>query len=327
MASILREAFPSPRPTLAQRRKPGGAEPGGADTLARMLALACLLAAAACEGGASGGSGLEPGAGAAGAGAPASAASAACEPCPGCPGPSGSGGAAPELPDLRLMTFNMRHGAESSLEEVAAVIREERADVVLLQEVDVEASRSGRVDQPHRLGQLAGMTNLFRSALEFQDGGFYGQALLSRFPILTSEKLLLPVPEGKEQRIAALVKVELPGGKLVTFVTTHLGLTAEERVLQVDALLSKLGDDPAVVLGGDFNEGPEGPNVKKLASRFTDAWVAGSGEGPTHPAGAPERRIDFLFLGASFGEPTESWVPETLASDHRPVVTVVPLPE
>ena len=89
------------------------------------------------------------------------------------------------------------------------------------------AVRSGNVDQAHRLSQLTGMASLFRSAIAFPSGGFYGVALLSRFPIISSSKLLLT--SGSEQRILATVDVEIADGWLVPIAVTHMGLGAIER--------------------------------------------------------------------------------------------------
>lgn len=91
----------------------------------------------------------------------------------------GSDSAVP-VPTLRIMTFNIKHAEIGGLDGIADVIKAEKPDLVGLQEVDVDAVRSAKVDQPHRLGQLTGMTSLFRTAFDFTDGGSYGIALLSQ---------------------------------------------------------------------------------------------------------------------------------------------------
>jgi len=50
------------------------------------------------------------------------------------------------------------------------------------------------------------------------------------------------------------------------------------------------------------------------------AWEAGGeGDGFTFPAATPQRRIDYVFVTRGITV-DRAWVPETEASDHRPVV-------
>jgi endonuclease/exonuclease/phosphatase family metal-dependent hydrolase len=146
------------------------------------------------------------------------------------------------VPTLRLMTYNIKHGAESSLEQVADVINAEQPDLVALQEVDVDADRSGNVDQPHRLSQLTGMASLFRSATTLPTNGLYGVALLSRFPIISSSKLLLT--SGSEQRILMTVDVELDAGWLVPIGVTHMG-SPRRRAVSTSCCCRPAGRRPA----------------------------------------------------------------------------------
>lgn len=225
---------------------------------------------------------------------------------------------------LRLMTYNIKHGELSSLGAIADVINSENADIVGLQEVDVDAERSGNVDQPHRLGQLTGMANLFRSALTLPDGGLYGLAVLSRFPIVVSEKLSLT--SSGEQRILVVVDIDV-NGTTVPFCVTHLGLTASERTTQAKEVLAALDGKPFSVLVGDMNASPEEASMKSLGAKLTDSWLsAGTGDGFTIPAGTPNRRIDYVYLGSSWSPPVQAHVPVTEASDHRPVVVTIPYP-
>lgn len=225
---------------------------------------------------------------------------------------------------LRLMTFNIKHGELSSLESIADVVLSEKADIVGLQEVDVDAGRSGNVDQPHRLGQLTGMANLFRSALTLSDGGLYGLAVLSRYPIVISDKISLT--SSGEQRIFVTVDIDVQG-TTVPFGMTHLGLTASERTTQVSEILAVLGSKPLAVLVGDMNAKPSETAMQQLGAKLTDAWVtAGVGDGFTIPSDVPDRRIDYIWLGKAWAPAIEAHVPVTQSSDHRPVVVTVPMP-
>jgi endonuclease/exonuclease/phosphatase family metal-dependent hydrolase len=242
-----------------------------------------------------------------------------------------TGGAGGGTPDggapgkLRLMTYNIRAGLESSLGDIADVILAEAPDFVALEEVDKDADRSGNVDQAYRLGQLTGMASLFRSAFDFSSGGSYGLALLARYPILTSDKLELT--SSGEQRILILVTIELEPGLLITLAVTHMDLDATTRATQADEIVTRLAAEPYVVLSGDLNEQVGGDAIDTLTGAYDDAWaIAGDGDGFTFPSDLPDRRIDYVLLGAPWATPTDAWVPVSTASDHRPIVVDVPRP-
>lgn len=223
------------------------------------------------------------------------------------------------------MTYNIKAALQASVGELADVIVAAEPDLVALQEVDKDADRSGNVDEAYRLGQLTGMASLFRAALDFSSGGSYGLAILSRYPILTSDKLELT--SSGEQRILVPVTLELEPDLLVTLAVTHLDLDSATRQTQADEIVTRLAAEPYVVLCGDLNEGPDGPALATLTAAYDDAWaVAGQGDGYTFPSDSPDRRIDFVLLGSEWGATTDAYVPATTASDHRPIVVTVPRP-
>lgn len=239
--------------------------------------------------------------------APADAGEEPCE-CPVCPAPERA---------LRAMTFNIRHAADATLGALANVIKAEAPDIVGLQEVDYYLERSGNVYQSYRLGQLTGMASLFRASKLYPDSeGQYGLAVLSRFPIISSDKVMLT--SGTEPRILLIVSVELEPGRMATVAVTHLGLTSEERRVQTAEIVEALRGRPRVLLMGDFNEGPTGSSVRTLTAEYADVWdEAGQGAGFTFPADAPTRRIDFILRDRALPVPTEAHVSERIASTGR----------
>jgi endonuclease/exonuclease/phosphatase family metal-dependent hydrolase len=224
---------------------------------------------------------------------------------------------------LKVMTFNIRSGRESSLAAIADAINAEAPDLVAMQEVDVNTMRTGMVDQPHRLGQLTGMTNLFRTAIPLE-GGSYGLAVLSEHPIISSTST--PLTSVGEQRILMTVEIEIEPGRVITVANTHFGLDAAARVTQSDEVIAAVGTDDDVLLFGDLNDEPGTPPIARLDGTFRDAWALGGvGEGFTIPVTTPTRRIDFIYLGRAWGDPIDVRVIDTQTSDHRPVVAQLPL--
>src|SRR5690606_16250040 len=115
---------------------------------------------------------------------------------------------APDAADsIRVVSYNIRHGRgmddSLDLSRSAAVLASLRPDIVGLQEVDDRVERSGNVDEAAELGEQLGMEHVFGAFMPYQ-GGRYGMAILSRFPIVSVNPLRLP--EGNEPRIALLAE-------------------------------------------------------------------------------------------------------------------------
>ena len=114
--------------------------------------------------------------------------------------------------DLRILAYNIKHGrgndGKVDLARTADVIRRLKPDVVALQEVDDKAERSGKVDEAKKLSELTGLKHhAFGKFFDF-DGGEYGMAILSRFPL--SDVTNLRLPDGAEPRTSLVVTVAAP---------------------------------------------------------------------------------------------------------------------
>lgn len=259
-------------------------------------------------------------------------------------GHRGSAAGDPDRPVERTVTitnYNIAHGrgidGEVDLERIAAVVADSDADIATLQEVDRHwSARSDFADQPARLGELLGMDHAYGANLDFaplepgDPNRQYGTATLSDHRILEHRNTLLPkADDAEEQRGLLEVLVDVDGLRLWV-LNTHLEHTsAEARRLQVNAILDRVEQlDGPVVLTGDLNAEPHAPELAALFDVFDDAWdAAGSGDGPTFPAEDPQTRIDFVLVTPGI-DVTRAEVPDTLASDHRPVVAdVVVAPE
>lgn len=237
---------------------------------------------------------------------------------------------------VTVLVYNIRAGKDlagaENLPRVAELVRGTGADLVLLQEVDRNTQRSGPADQPAVLARLTGYSVAFGRTIGFQ-GGDYGVALLSRWPIRrdTLIPLLVTAPPGRttenrEQRGVLVAVVDAPGGPLAV-LNTHLDHTGDDvwRMQEIATVLqvSRTAVEPGmpVLIGGDLNARPESAVHEQLrGAGFRDAWEGcGAGDAMTFPASAPDRRIDYLY--ANGGTRCESArVLAGDASDHRPLV-------
>ncbi len=232
---------------------------------------------------------------------------------------------------IRVLTWNIHHGAgldgQIDLDRIAAQIRSSGADLVALQEVDRGVLRSDRRDIPAELADRLGMHQVFGKNIDFQ-GGDYGNAVLSRFPVLESENHHYEMIRKGEQRGLLTTVVRTPAGP-VQFWTTHIDYRKDdsERVQHAHAIVERLrSEQPAIptILCGDFNDRPESRTHAILTDAFRDVFAAvGTGAGDTFPAGNPDRRIDWILVAGPGVTPVSAEVPPTDASDHRPVLGVV----
>lgn len=227
---------------------------------------------------------------------------------------------------LRVLTYNIHHGegedGKLDLARLAGVITASGADLVALQEVDQKTTRTGGVDQAAEIGRLTGLRVAYGKAMDYQ-GGAYGQALLSRWPLEDVTVHALPNPAKVEPRIAVSATVRPPGSPPVRFIGTHLDATRDDtaRWQQAARLLELFGADATpTIFAGDFNSRPDTRTMKALLEKFADASAAAPAF--TIPAKKPASRIDYVLL-----RPAGTWrvrssavIPEAVASDHRPVL-------
>jgi endonuclease/exonuclease/phosphatase family metal-dependent hydrolase len=164
------------------------------------------------------------------------------------------------------------------------------------------------------------MHTAFGKFMDFQ-GGQYGLAILSRFPIQSCEPLDLP--EGNEPRIALLAKVILPDGRLLNVINIHFDWVRDDsfRFAQAMRLTEHLDalSGPCLLIG-DFNDQPGSRTLNLFAGRMLSADKP-AGDRFTFSSTDPSREIDFVFAA-----PPEAWqvsevkvIDQPLASDHRPV--------
>jgi endonuclease/exonuclease/phosphatase family metal-dependent hydrolase len=230
---------------------------------------------------------------------------------------------------LRVLTYNIHHGegtdGKLDLARIAATIQEAEPDLVALQEVDQKVKRSGQVDQPAELAKLTGLHVVFGGNIPLE-GGEYGNAVLSRFPIERHKNHLLPLVDGGEQRGVLEVELQLPNGEKLILLATHLDHRRPEAQRMASAkaigeLIAGHRKTPAI-LAGDLNAVPQSEPLKE----FLATWMNTADQPlPTIPVEKPARQIDYVLV-----RPANRWkvvetrvLDETVASDHRALLVVL----
>lgn len=154
----------------------------------------------------------------------------------------------------------------------------------------------------------------------------FGNAVLSRWPIVDEESFVLPGADESDQRRSLLhVRIDAPFGELDVFVThlnwkLHEGWIRQQQVTYIaDRIMERAPIDGRYppILMGDLNAEPQSDEIRFLGGyttlgrertiRFQDVWdYADSGtpsatfDGSRNPFAAlvhePPRRIDYVFV-------------------------------
>ncbi|MCA1802273.1 MAG: endonuclease/exonuclease/phosphatase family protein [Rhodothermaceae bacterium] len=201
---------------------------------------------------------------------------------------------------IRVMTWNIAYGHgigsdgvgyipkdkteyEERIQSMASLIRDSKADIVLIQEIDFHASRSHKMNQLHLLSSLTDLK--YGAEAVSWDAGYVpfpywplrhqfgrtvsGGAVLSRFPIRDNEVMLHPKPETNPWyynafylfRYSQTVTI-IAGDRPFKVINNHLEAynseNREEQAISLAALSTNdTGSDaPIIVIGGDMNTVP-----------------------------------------------------------------------
>ena len=163
---------------------------------------------------------------------------------------------------LKIITFNAAHGkgmdGKVSIVRQANFLKEFYPDIVFMQEVDMYTARSDKINQIQLFSEKIGLSYSSMESNIVLEGGWYGDGIVSRFPISFSTNYLMPktAPE-HEQRGILCNKISFGTTKINLF-SVHLSTYEDERILAVKELLKvieKIDPKEIIIIGGDFNVG------------------------------------------------------------------------
>lgn len=226
-----------------------------------------------------------------------------------------------------MSSYNIHRGLgldrRFDLDRTAAVIAEIAPDVIGLQEVVREHGAAHR-DQAGYLADRLGMTLVMGVARPYR-GGTYGNAVLSRLPVLGWASCDLS-HRAREPRICLRVDLDVDGRPVHIF-NCHFGLALRERRAQVDRLGRFIQDFTTLagsrVVMGDFNEWHPGPVSRRLRREFSSPKRRIR---RTHPAMFPLLALDRLYWDVELqGQELHVHTSRLarVASDHLPIVATL----
>ncbi|GHV26370.1 hypothetical protein FACS1894176_06970 [Bacteroidia bacterium] len=225
--------------------------------------------------------------------------------------------------DFRLLSYNVRHceGMDNQVDydRIASIINDLDVDIVCLQELDKNTTRTGQVDQISILAEKTGMTACFAKAIDYE-GGEYGVGILTKeIPLATSQ---YPLP-GKEPRTVLIAEFAD-----YVVASTHLDLQGDTRLEDAKIVTEKVKAlGKKAYLAGDFNEKDRTGAVFQVLDKD---WTVVSSPAKTFPTGTPRTCIDYVLTlntGDNYQVSNTSVVyslPKVnvaTASDHYPIYT------
>jgi len=170
---------------------------------------------------------------------------------------------------FRILSYNIHRaiGVDRRFrpERIASIIDNYKPDIVLLQEVDEGAPRSRELDLARELAQDLAFPHRAVGHNVTLRKGRYGNATLSKFPILSERNIDLTIDLWKRrgcQHTAMDMTGAEPHGhhhRRLDVFNLHLGLSAGQRARQVELLarsgeMADLPPGAPCVIGGDFND-------------------------------------------------------------------------
>ncbi|PLR98752.1 endonuclease/exonuclease/phosphatase family protein [Bacillus sp. T33-2] len=237
---------------------------------------------------------------------------------------------------IKVLTFNIHHGKgldnRVDLSRISKIIQSTGADVIGLNEVDKHFSkRSEFLDQAEWLAKKLGMDFVFGPAITSRERGShhvrqYGNAILSRFPIIRSNNHPFDfLPNIIEERALLEADISIKGTELSVFVA-HLSFAPFLHGKQTNFILDQVQrkQNPIVVMG-DWNMYPFTKSWKLATSVLKDP-VEEQAALVTYPAKKPRVRLDYIFIRKDMNViDTEVIMHEPIASDHLPLLATLQL--
>lgn len=249
---------------------------------------------------------------------------------------------------IKVVDWNIDRGLRMS--GIVEFLASSRADLIILQEVDLNARRTSRVNVAREISQKVKMNYVFgREFQELTQGSrnspaYHGQATLSRWPLSNPRivrfhrqsdfwrpRWFLPDIEPFQERIggrmALISEVNINGRSLVVY-NLHLESRGDDtlRCSQLDECLDDAAraykPDRRIILAGDLNmdvsrnAGADPARHAQFRNAFPERPA------PTTPPGlllGHGRAIDWIFTRGSVQSIRPQVHSSVLASDHYPL--------
>jgi endonuclease/exonuclease/phosphatase family metal-dependent hydrolase len=234
---------------------------------------------------------------------------------------------------IKVMSYNTQHclnyiTQKIDFDIIADTIKACGADIIGLQEIRDESQDAEFQAQAKIVAEKLGYPYYhFAEAIRFGGVNPYGNAIISRYPILSAETVMIPDPKIKKYdgyyETRCLLKTVIDVGDGLNVLVSHFGLNPDEQENAVATVVANIPKEPCVLLG-DFNMEPDNPILHPIMQSLNDTAKAFSTPKFSFPSDNPRVKIDYIFVSEDLKVQSAD-IPEIVSSDHRPHVATIEL--
>lgn len=230
---------------------------------------------------------------------------------------------------MNIMTFNIQHcmvhkRGDIDFKLYADTISRFSPDIVSMNEVRNESADAEYENQPKILSELTGIKyHYFAETLKFDGVNPYGNAILTKYPIISAE--IIPIPDPVTHAYNGyyetrnILKVKLDCG--LTVMVTHWGLNRDEQINAQKTVLENL-DSEKCILMGDFNVDYTNDLLEPIRAKMFDTAKLFSEPLLSYPSDNPIDKRDYIFTTPDI-KVLSADIPPIVVSDHRPYVAKI----
>ena len=229
---------------------------------------------------------------------------------------------------MKIMTFNIQHCHnyiynKVEYEMLAEEIKNISPDILGINEIyGDESSIYG--DQVKRLVELTGYKYYYFAKAFDHEHGPYGNAILSKFPIVKCETIIVPSPENKRNPEGYYETRCLLVGDLIDgtrAIVTHFGLNEDEVEKEINVLLGYIKGEKCIFMG-DLNSVPNDSILNPIREKMLDASAGFCYDTYTFSSLNPSKKIDYIFVSSDI-KVKEAYVLEKVLSDHFAHIAII----
>lgn len=234
---------------------------------------------------------------------------------------------------IKFMSYNTQHclnfiTREIDFDIIADTIKKCEADIIGLQEIRDEGQHAAYQSQAKIIAEKLGYHYYyFAEAIRFGGVNPYGNAIISRYPIISAETIMIPDPEIKKYdgyyETRCLLKATIDVRNGLNVLVSHFGLNPDEHENAVETVVSNIPKEHCVLMG-DFNMEPDNQILNPIMQSLQDTAKVFSTYKLSFPSDTPKVKIDYIFVSKDL-KVEYADIPEIISSDHRPHVATIEL--
>lgn len=230
---------------------------------------------------------------------------------------------------MKIMTFNIQHCYNNLLQQIdykmlSSEIKNVDPDILGINEIFVGDETTFYGNQLKKIADLTGYKYFyFAKAIEHEKGP-YGNALLSKIPIISANTIVIPSPKIKKfpggyYETRCLLVAEFADGKRV--IVTHFGLNKDEKEQEIQVLIRYLKENKCILMG-DLNSTYENPILNAIKEKMNDVAEGYCQNIMTWPSTDPKIKIDYIFVSHDI-KVKNAYILEKIISDHFAHVALI----